>query len=59
MVGVANPVNDEYAECGHQWWPEVATTTGPHLCRKHPTHTADITDDDHRCCCGASTWRTE
>lgn len=50
----------EYVECGHQWEPGAGDpeTNGPHLCRKNPRHVNDITDDDHKCCCGANTWET-
>jgi len=46
---------DSWAECGHRW---PGTDGTDHVCIKPPEHVADITDDDHRCCCGVSTWET-
>lgn len=50
-------------ECAFRW-NEPSTTppkddmgyNGPHQCTKPATHTTNITDDDHRCCCGATLW---
>lgn len=44
----------EYVECGFRW--TTSEQPGPHVCRKHPRHVDDCTDDEHRCCCGANTW---
>lgn len=46
-------------ECGHRWEPDrLDNVRGTHVCVKPPSHVHDITDDDHRCCCGANTWET-
>jgi hypothetical protein len=32
--------------------PQVMQARGPHYCIKDISHTKDITNDDHQCCCG-------
>ncbi len=44
-------------ECEHRW-PANPVEAGPHVCIKPLGHVADPTNDDHRCCCGISTWVT-
>lgn len=48
------PEPDPYLECGYRWEVDPATLRGVHGCTKHPDHVYDITDDDHRCCCGTT-----
>ena len=55
--------DDYWAECGHRWGTRAQGKFAPgydsnHVCIKPPSHITDITDDDHRCCCGANTWET-
>lgn len=40
-------------ECAFQWDEK---RTPLHVCIKARGHVTDITDNDHRCCCGANTW---
>lgn len=66
-------MSGDFNECGHQWEPREGETItyrnefdqevveparGPHCCIKKPEHIHDITDDDHKCCCGNSDWIT-
>jgi hypothetical protein len=43
---------DTLNECAYRWYTDDAT--GPHHCFKASEHVADCTDDDHKCCCGAT-----
>jgi hypothetical protein len=56
-------------ECGHVWPSKPGETItyenvgevparGSHRCIKDSGHINDITDDDHKCCCGNNTWVT-
>lgn len=49
--------------CDHRWYESESTvpskeTNGPHQCIKDISHVKDITDDDHKCCCGAKLWES-
>lgn len=48
-----------YDPCDHSWTtgtgPDDPRDTGIHRCMKHVSHTKDITNDDHQCCCGNTT----
>jgi hypothetical protein len=41
-------------ECLYGWDAPYFKYNGPHVCVKPIGHTQDITNDDHRCCCGAT-----
>lgn len=63
---------DPLNECGHQWKATpgetityreegsdeliIVAAQGGHRCVKDAGHESDITNDDHQCCCGNSTW---
>lgn len=64
---------DPLNECEHSWPAKPGETIayqdedgsrfilpaqGPHRCVKDAGHESDITNDDHQCCCGNSTWVT-
>lgn len=44
----------DYAECEHRWMTTGQHGTDFHSCTKECSHLADITNDDHRCCCGTT-----
>ena len=35
-------------------WPENVCAADTHYCVKDVGHVSDVTNDDHRCCCGAT-----
>lgn len=67
--GMSRNWSDDPTQCGHSWAAQRGETIdyvdadgnkftkaarGPHCCVKHVSHITDITNDDHRCCCGAT-----
>lgn len=50
--------DDTPSECGHHWG-DRGFLQDPHVCIKPLGHDLDPTNDDHRCCCGNSTWVTQ